>query len=436
MAKVVLKNVSKVYKGIVLGRVEKLDFSKLGIDTDVLFKDLIKNSYIDENGVLGDKFKALEDHVAMTLDAACQSKKQEIYTILQQRLPAVNNVSLEIHDKEFMVLLGPSGCGKSTTLRMVAGLEDPSSGDICIGDKVVNDVPAKDRNIAMVFQNYALYPHMKVHDNMAFALKLRGYSKKDIDKRVSEAAQILGVTHLFDRKPKELSGGERQRVAVGRAIVRKPKVFLFDEPLSNLDAKLRVQMRTELHKLHLKIQTTMIYVTHDQTEAMTLGDRIAVMKKGELLQCDTPLNVYNKPVNKFVAGFIGSPPMNFITGILIKKDGSLYFGDGNFKVKILKEMNERLFTYINKKIVFGIRPEDVYDKLFASSATPENTVAVLCDVVETMGAENHLYLSTGKHVFIAVVDAANRPTIGSVVEVVFDMKKIHFFDPSTEKSIV
>ncbi|MFH1877114.1 MAG: sn-glycerol-3-phosphate ABC transporter ATP-binding protein UgpC [Candidatus Omnitrophota bacterium] len=349
---------------------------------------------------------------------------------------AVKDVSLGVENKEFLVLLGPSGCGKSTTLRMVAGLETPTSGDVYIGDRWVNNVPAKDRNIAMVFQNYALYPHMKAYDNMAFALKLRGYAKSDIDKRVKEAAQILGIVRLLERKPRELSGGERQRVALGRAIVRKPLVFLFDEPLSNLDAKMRVQMRTELHKLHLKIQTTMVYVTHDQTEAMTLGDRIAVMKDGEMLQLDTPLNVYNNPVSKFVAGFIGSPPMNFMEGKIIKKGSAFYFDEGNFKVKILDEMYPKLSKYLDQKVFFGIRAENIYDKLFASNATPDNTVLVLCDVVETMGSQNHLYLSTGKHICVAVVDASNKPAIGSMVEVVLDMRKVHFFDSATEKTIV
>ncbi|MFA6281531.1 MAG: sn-glycerol-3-phosphate ABC transporter ATP-binding protein UgpC [Candidatus Omnitrophota bacterium] len=349
---------------------------------------------------------------------------------------AVKNVSLGVENKEFLVLLGPSGCGKSTTLRMIAGLEAPTEGDIYIADRLVNNVPAKDRNIAMVFQNYALYPHMSVYENMAFALKLRNYAKVDIEKRVKEAAQILSITHLLKRRPRELSGGERQRVAVGRAIVRKPLVFLFDEPLSNLDAKLRVQMRTEIHKLHLKIQTTMIYVTHDQTEAMTLGDRIAVMKDGDLLQLDTPLNVYNNPVNKFVAGFIGSPPMNFMKGKIIKKNNGLYFDEGNFKIRILEAMYPKLNGYVEKEVFCGFRPENVYDKLFASNSTPENTVAVICDVVETMGSENYIYLSTGKHIFIAVVEATNIPSIGSMIEVVFDMKRVHFFDTSTEATIV
>jgi multiple sugar transport system ATP-binding protein len=288
----------------------------------------------------------------------------------------------------------------------------------------------------MVFQNYALYPHMKVYDNMAFALKLRGYDRRDIERRVKEAAQILGITHLLERKPRELSGGERQRVAVGRAIVRKPLAFLFDEPLSNLDAKLRVQMRTEIHKLHLKIQTTMIYVTHDQTEAMTLGDRIAVMKDGNLLQLDSPLNVYNKPINKFVAGFIGSPPMNFLKGRIVKKNGNLYFSEGNFLIQIMENMYDKLKKYIETEVIFGVRPENVYDKLFATNATPENTVRVACEVVETMGSENYVYLSNGKNTFIAVVDASNIPSIGSTIEVVFDMKKVHFFDSSSDETIV
>lgn len=349
---------------------------------------------------------------------------------------AVNNINLGIENKEFMVLVGPSGCGKSTTLRMIAGLETATSGDIYIGDRHVNEVPPKDRNIAMVFQNYALYPHMNVYDNMAFALKLRNYSKSDIEKRVKDASKILGINHLLKRKPRQLSGGERQRVAVGRAIVRKPMVFLFDEPLSNLDAKMRVQMRTEIHKLHLKIQTTMIYVTHDQVEAMTLGDRVAVMKDGVLQQCDTPLNVYDKPANKFVAGFIGTPPMNFIEGKIVKKDSKLYFNEGQFSVRIIEKMYKKLESYIDKKIILGVRAESIYDKLFASAATPQNTVRTTCEVVETMGSHNLLYLTAGKHTFIANVDGYNKPLSGSALEVVFDMDRAHFFDFSTEQSIV
>ena len=361
---------------------------------------------------------------------------KDISKVYNGDIPAVKGVNLEINDKEFVVLVGPSGCGKSTTLRMIAGLEDTTTGEIHVGNKLMNKVPAKDRDIAMVFQNYALYPHMNVYHNMAFALKLRSFSRNDIVKRVKDAAQILGISDLLKRRPKEISGGERQRVAVGRAIVRKPCVFLFDEPLSNLDAKLRVQMRTEIHKLHLKIQTTMIYVTHDQIEAMTLGDRIAVMKGGEVLQFDTPLDVYDSPVNKFVAGFIGSPPMNFMKGKIARKDGSLYFGEGSFKIKVLPQMHEKLGEYVDKEIIFGIRPENIYDKLFASHATADNTITVLCDVIETMGSENYLYLSTDNHTLIAVVEAANKPAVGNRVEVVFDMKKVHFFDPSTEYTIV
>ncbi|MFO8052818.1 MAG: sn-glycerol-3-phosphate ABC transporter ATP-binding protein UgpC [Candidatus Omnitrophota bacterium] len=364
-------------------------------------------------------------------------KFKNIKKIFGADVTAVSDLDLEIKDKEFVVLLGPSGCGKSTTLRMLAGLETPTFGDILVGEKKVNNMPAKDRDIAMVFQNYALYPHMDIYNNLAFALKLRRYSRAEIKKRVNEAADILGIGHLLDRKPKEISGGERQRVAVGRAIVRKPQAFLFDEPLSNLDAKLRVQMRTEIKKLHIKIKSTMIYVTHDQTEAMTLGDRVAIMKDGNLLQVDTPLDVYNKPANKFVAGFIGSPPMNFVKGILRKKDNSLYFleKDG-FQIKVPEQMHQKLQNYIEKELILGIRPENLYDKLFASYATVDNTIDVTCDVIETMGSQNHLYLTTKNHTIIAVVDASNKPAVGSRVEIVFDTKKIHFFNPSTEDSIV
>ncbi len=365
-----------------------------------------------------------------------QVSVKNITKIYSSSSVAVDNVNLGVENREFIVLVGPSGCGKSTTLRMIAGLETPTKGDIYIGDKLVNDVPAKDRDIAMVFQNYALYPHMNVYDNMAFALKLRGYSRYDIEKRVKEAAHILGIAKLLERKPRQLSGGERQRVAVGRAIVRKPLVFLFDEPLSNLDAKMRVQMRTEINKLHLKIQTTMMYVTHDQVEAMTLGDRIAIMKDGKILQCDTPLNVYGKPVNKFVAGFIGSPPMNFMEEKIITKNGGLYFGRDAFSLKVVDRMYNILDKYIGKKVVLGIRAENIFDKLFASNATPDNTVRTTCDVVETMGSHNYLYLSVGKHTFIALVEGYNKPLSGSTLEVVFDMERVHFFDPSTEETLV
>lgn len=349
---------------------------------------------------------------------------------------AVDRVSLGIENKEFMVLVGPSGCGKSTTLRMIAGLEESSEGEIYIGNRIVNDVPAKDRDIAMVFQNYALYPHMTVFENMAFGLKLRHYPKAEINKRVIDAAGILGIKQLLNRRPKELSGGERQRVAVGRAIVRKPMVFLFDEPLSNLDAKLRVQMRTEIHKLHLRLATTMIYVTHDQTEAMTMGDRIAVMKDGVLQQVADPITIYDFPVNKFVAGFIGSPPMNFMRGRIIKKDGRYYFEEGKITVKLVEEVYGKMSAYAGKEIIMGIRSEDIYDKLFVSTAPPENIVKVTCEVIEPMGSEVYLYLNTGRHTFIARVGAHDRPPINQDMDLVFDMSKVHFFDKDTEVTII
>jgi len=351
-------------------------------------------------------------------------------------IQAVKNVNLGIENKEFVVLVGPSGCGKSTTLRIVAGLEEATYGEVFIGDRCVNNIPAKDRNIAMVFQNYALYPHMTAYENMAFALKLRHYPKYEIDKRITEAAAILGMSHLLNRKPKELSGGERQRVAVGRSIVRKPLVFLFDEPLSNLDAKMRVQMRTELHKLHLKLQTTMIYVTHDQIEAMTLGARIAVMKDGQIQQFEDPLKIYNEPTNRFVAGFIGSPPMNFLEGRIIRKDGRLYFDEGQIQVKIQERMFQSLKNHVEKDVIFGIRPENIYDKLFASSASPENTARIKCEVIEPMGSENHIHLSTQRNSLIAIVDARDKPQIGQYLEMVFDMNRVHFFDKDTEIKIV
>ncbi|MBI4982472.1 MAG: sn-glycerol-3-phosphate ABC transporter ATP-binding protein UgpC [Candidatus Omnitrophica bacterium] len=349
---------------------------------------------------------------------------------------AVDKVSLGVENKEFMVLVGPFGCGKSTTLRMVAGLEDISEGDIFIGNKRVNDVPAKDRDIAMVFQNYALYPHMTVFENMSFGLRLRRIPKHEISQRVNDAAEILGIKRLLGRRPKELSGGERQRVAVGRAIVRKPMVFLFDEPLSNLDAKMRVQMRTEIHKLHIRLQTTIIYVTHDQVEAMTMGDRIAVMKDGLLQQLADPITVYDRPKNKFVAGFIGSPPMNFMNGKIIKKEGKLYFNEGRINVRVVEEMYPKMMPYVGKDIIFGIRSEDIYDKLFVSEAPQENIVRVTCEVFEPMGSEVYLYLNTGKHTFIARVGAHDKPNVNQDMDLVFDMSKVHFFDKDTEETIV
>lgn len=349
---------------------------------------------------------------------------------------AVNDVNLSIERREFMVLVGPSGCGKTTVLRMIAGLEDITSGKVQIGDKVVNDVPAKDRDIAMVFQNYALYPHMTVFENMAFALKLRKYPKHEIESRVNDAAEILGIKKYLDRKPKELSGGQRQRVALGRAIVRKPLVFLFDEPLSNLDAKMRVQMRTEIKKLHQRLQATIVYVTHDQTEAMTMGDRIVVMKDGVVQQVADPQTLYDKPANKFVASFIGTPPMNFLTGYIIKLDGKFYFQNGPFRIRIADKAVDKIAPYEGKEIILGIRSEDIYDKLFALEASPENTVRATCEIVEPMGAEAFLYLRCGQNSFIARVSGQVRPGVNQDLDLVIDTNKVHFFDIRTEETIL
>ncbi len=348
---------------------------------------------------------------------------------------AVNDINLEIQDREFVVLVGPSGCGKSTTLRMIAGLEEITRGEILIDGVLVNDVPAKNRDIAMVFQNYALYPHMTVYNNLAFGLKLRRYPKKEIDRRVREAAEVLDIAPLLSRKPKALSGGQRQRVAVGRAIVRKPKAFLFDEPLSNLDAKLRVQMRTEIKKLHDRLQTTMIYVTHDQVEALTMGDRIVVMKDGVIQQVADPIGLYQKPRNKFVAGFIGSPPMNFLEGKIIKQNHSFYFQDTRFRLKILEHNYDKISKYENKKVVFGIRPENIYDRLFAQAASDEYTVTATVEVVEPMGSEIYLHLSTGYNNFIARVNPHDTAKEKQDLQLVFDMTKAHFFDAETEETI-
>lgn len=365
-----------------------------------------------------------------------QISLRDVSKIYRGGVRAVDKINMGIENKEFMVLVGPSGCGKSTTLRMIAGLEEITEGKIWIGDRVVNDVPAKDRNIAMVFQNYALYPHMTVFDNMAFGLKLRGYPKKEIIRRVDEAAEILGIKALLERRPKQISGGERQRVALGRAIVRKPMVFLFDEPLSNLDAKRRVEMRTEIHKLRLRLQTTFVYVTHDQTEAMTLGDRIVVMKDGKVQQCADPMTIYDKPANKFVAQFIGTPPINLMSGRVIKKERKYYFDEGKFQVKIVEEMKKAMSPYEGQAVIFGIRSEDIYDKLFVSETSPENVISATCEVVEPLGSEVYLYLNTGRHPFIARVGAHNRPEVNREMDLVFDMAKVHFFDPETEKTII
>jgi len=349
---------------------------------------------------------------------------------------AVDDITLDVPDKEFLVLVGPSGCGKSTTLRLIAGLEEVTKGEIHIDGKLVNDVPPKNRDIAMVFQNYALYPHMTVYKNMAFGLKLRRLPKAEIDQRVKEAADILGIRHLLDRKPKALSGGERQRVAVGRAIVRKPKVFLFDEPLSNLDAKLRVQMRAELSKLHQSLQTTMIYVTHDQVEAMTMGDRIVILKDGVVQQIDNPINLYDNPATVFVAGFIGSPPMNFFNGTIKSENAALYFDGGKFQVRVSDAHRGKAAPYRDKKMIFGIRPEDVLTRANATGPTEGREVTSLIEVVEPMGSEVYLYLNTGINSYIARVKSYPKSGVRQNIDMVFNMDKAHFFDPETEKAVV
>ncbi len=357
-----------------------------------------------------------------------KNKKGE--TEIKKDVVGCRSINLEVEDKEFCVLVGPSGCGKSTTLRMVAGLEGITSGQIYIGDRLINDVPPKDRDIAMVFQNYALYPHMNVYENMSFALRLKKIPRKEIEQRVEEASKILGIFNLLDRKPAALSGGEKQRVAVGRAIVRKPKVFLFDEPLSNLDAKLRMEMRAELVKLHNALQTTMIYVTHDQVEAMTMGDKIVVMKKGLIQQVDIPMVLYKEPENKFVAGFIGSPPMNFMECKVLKEKKGIYLDEGTFKVKIMEKMEKDIHPYLNKKIILGVRAEDIYDKLYALDATEDNTIIATVELIEPLGAEIYLHMRTsqGKDLFVSRVDSKNKAKVGQKIELVFDMKKIHIFD--------
>jgi multiple sugar transport system ATP-binding protein len=348
---------------------------------------------------------------------------------------AVNDLSIQIEDKEFLVLVGPSGCGKSTALRCLAGLEEITSGRILIGDQVVNDVAPKDRDIAMVFQSYALYPHMSVFDNMAFGLKLRKTPKEEIKRRVDEAATILSIEHLLNRKPRQLSGGQRQRVAVGRAIVRHPKVFLFDEPLSNLDAKLRVETRASISRLHHDLETTFIYVTHDQTEAMTMASRIAVMKDGLLQQIDTPQSLYDLPNNIFVAGFIGSPAMNFFKCHLRSDGGHLYADAGTFSVQLPDARKEICYPYMDKEVVFGIRPENIHDPSFAPPGIESQNIEALVDVTELMGNEVNVYLKTGDHSFIARVDPRTHFKMGEKVMVAFNMKNIQLFDMGTEKAI-
>ncbi len=350
---------------------------------------------------------------------------------------AVKGANLVVEDKEFVVLVGPSGCGKSTTLRMVAGLEEITSGEIYIGDRLVNDVAPKDRDIAMVFQNYALYPHMTVYKNMAFGLMLRKFPKAEIDRRVREAAEILGITELLDRRPKALSGGQRQRVAVGRAIVRQPKVFLFDEPLSNLDAKLRVQMRAEIAKLHNRLQSTMIYVTHDQVEAMTMGDRIVVMHKGEIQQVDEPLEIYRRPKNRFVAGFIGSPPMNMINGKIEGEAGSLYFRDngGHITLEVPHAMHGPLTEYIGKAVTIGIRPEDLSENE-SQALVSGRSIEAPVEVVEPMGSEINIYINIGGQLATARIKADATPEENKTHVLDVNMNNVHFFDPVNENTIV
>ena len=350
---------------------------------------------------------------------------------------AVSDFNLEIKDKEFLVLVGPSGCGKSTTLRMIAGLEEITEGELYIGDRLVNDVAPKDRKIAMVFQNYALYPHMTVFENMAFGLKLNKTPKEEIKRRVEEAARILDISHLLDRKPKALSGGQKQRVALGRAIVRNPMVFLLDEPLSNLDAKLRATMRTELTKLHNRVGTTFIYVTHDQVEAMTMATRIVVMKDGVIQQVDTPQNLYDCPCNIFVAGFIGTPQMNFISGTLTKEGTDVYFNfeDKKIKLPVEKASNPALAEYIGKEVVCGLRPECIHDSAPQVSAYADSAVEAHVDVTELMGAEIYLYLVIGE-TLTARVSSRSTVRAGQDITIAFDMSRIHIFDKDTEKCIL
>ncbi len=367
---------------------------------------------------------------------------------IQKKYPggfhAVHDVNLEIKDKEFIVLVGPSGCGKSTTLRMIAGLEEISEGELYIGDRLVNDIAPKDRDIAMVFQNYALYPHMTVFENMAFGLKLRKVPKDEIERKVNEAAKILDLAHLLDRKPRAMSGGQCQRVALGRCIVRSPKVFLLDEPLSNLDAKLRAQMRTEISKIHKKLGTTFIYVTHDQTEAMTMGDRIVCMKDGWIQQVDTPQRLYEQPVNKFVAGFLGSPQMNFIDAVLRQDYGQyiVEFGGNDRngqKYEIIvpeSKVNDELARYVNREIILGVRPESIHDEeMYLSNATT-GVIDAYVDLTEMMGAEIYLYLTCQGNNLTARVSPRSTAKIGDQIKVAIDPNRIHLFDKETEKTIV
>ncbi|MEI6132593.1 MAG: sn-glycerol-3-phosphate ABC transporter ATP-binding protein UgpC [Bacillota bacterium] len=365
---------------------------------------------------------------------------KNIYKRFEGGVTAVNNFNLDIADKEFVILVGPSGCGKTTTLRMIAGLEEISEGELFIGDRLINDVQPKDRDIAMVFQSYALYPHMSVYNNMAFGLKLRKYPKAEIHRRVQEAAKMLSIEPLLDRKPKALSGGQRQRVALGRAMVREPQVFLLDEPLSNLDAKLRVQMRTEISKLHQRLQITFIYVTHDQIEALTMGTKIVVMKDGFIQQVDSPTDLYEKPQNMFVAGFIGSPTMNFIEAELVSKNNKISLAVGKDIVVLpeykAKMVNETAKEYIGKRVILGIRPECIHDEEAFISQMPESIVECEVQVVEKLGSETLLYMTVGETNVTARVNPRSTTKHGDVIKVAFDTNKILLFDKDTEKTLV
>lgn len=363
---------------------------------------------------------------------------RHIYKVYSGNVTAVKDFNLEIEDKEFIVFVGPSGCGKSTTLRMIAGLEEISKGELYIGGELKNDVSPKDRDIAMVFQNYALYPHMTVYDNMAFGLKIRKVPKKEIDVKVREAAKILDIEHLLDRKPKALSGGQRQRVAMGRAIVREPKVFLMDEPLSNLDAKLRVQMRTEIAKLHKRLETTFIYVTHDQTEAMTLGTRIVVMKDGIVQQVDSPQQLYKHPVNMFVAGFIGSPQMNFIDAKIEEAEGKVYISFEGEKIQLNAEIAKTIKDkgYVGKEVTMGIRPENIDDNPEFIEKNKASMFTADVEVTELMGAETFLYLKKGNAAMTAKVEGTSKAKTGDVIKVALNADTIHIFDKETEITVI
>ncbi len=353
---------------------------------------------------------------------------------------AVTSVHLEAKDHEFLVLVGPSGCGKTTVLRMIAGLEEPTAGDIYIGDRRVNDVSPKDRDIAMVFQNYALYPHMTVYDNMAFSLRLSKLPREQIEAGVHEAARMLGIDELLDRRPGQLSGGQRQRVAVGRAVVREPAVFLMDEPLSNLDAKLRIQTRAELIKLHQRLGITPVYVTHDQVEAMTMGDRIAVMRHGEVQQCDSPQAIFDRPINRFVAGFIGSPPMNFVDATLLEEEGGLFVTAPDLRLRLPDAMaeDEEVRRRLGGPVVFGVRPTDIHDASLPGPVSPAdgNALNTVVEVVEPMGAESMVYLRAGDHSLVASLDSATRAEEGRPLDVLLNLRKCHLFDADSDETIV